>query len=118
MQMTRPTLSIVVISYDYEQYLAAAIDSALAQTHPVDVLVVDDGSTDGSRAIIDSYGDRIRVILKTNGGNSSVINAALPETTTDVVMFLDADDLLHEDAAAAVVEAWTDTAPRSSSGCP
>lgn len=109
MQMTRPTLSIVVISYNYDAYLAAAIDSALAQTHPVDVLVVDDGSTDGSREIIESYGDRIRAVLKENGGNSSVINAAVPETTSDVVMFLDADDLLHEDAAAAVVEAWTDT---------
>lgn len=109
MQMTRPTLSIVVISYNYDAYLAAAIDSALAQTHPVDVLVVDDGSTDGSRAIIASYGDRIRTVLKPNGGNSSVINAAVPETTSDVVMFLDADDLLHEDAAASVIEAWTDT---------
>ncbi len=107
MQMTRPTLSIVVISYNYDEYLAAAIDSALGQTHPVDVLVVDDGSTDRSRAIIDKYGDRIRAVHKTNGGNSSVVNTAVAETHTDVVMFLDADDLLHPDAVAEVLDAWT-----------
>ena len=105
--MTGPAISIVVISHDYEQFLPAAIDSALRQTHPVEVLVVDDGSTDGSRAVIESYGDRIRVLFKENGGNSSVVNAAVPAVLGDVVMFLDADDLLHEEAAAAVAAAWT-----------
>lgn len=104
--MTAPAISIVVISYNYAEYLPAAIDSALAQTRPVEILVVDDGSNDGSRAIIEGYGDRIRWLFKENGGNSSVINAAVQATSGDVVMFLDADDLLHEEAAAAVAAVW------------
>ncbi|MGY1846859.1 MULTISPECIES: glycosyltransferase family 2 protein [unclassified Blastococcus] len=106
--MPTPTISVVVISYNYAEYLPAAIDSALAQTYPVDVLVVDDGSTDGSREIIEGYGDRLRSIFKPNGGNSSVMNTAVPATSGEVVMFLDADDLLDPEAAAAVAEAWTD----------
>jgi hypothetical protein len=106
--MTAPTISIVVISHDYAQYLPAAIDSALAQTHPVEVLVIDDGSTDASPEVIRGYGDRIRSLSKENGGNSSVVNAAVPLTTGDVVMFLDADDLLHEEAAEEVARAWRD----------
>jgi len=104
--MTRPAISIVVLSYNYAEYLSVAIDSALGQTYPVEVLVVDDGSTDGSRAVIEGYGDRIRSLFKENGGNSSVINAAVPLTSGDVVMFLDADDLLHETAAAEVAGVW------------
>ena len=95
-----PRITVVVLSYNYADYLTAAIDSALAQRHPVDVLVVDDGSTDASRRLIDGYGDRVRRLYKENGGNASAVNAALPETTGDVVMFLDADDLLHPDATA------------------
>jgi glycosyltransferase involved in cell wall biosynthesis len=106
--MTAPTISIVVISHDYAQYLPAAIDSALAQTRPVEVLVVDDGSTDASPEVIRGYGDRIRSLAKENGGNSSVVNAAVPLSTGDVVMFLDADDLLHEEAAEEVARAWRD----------
>jgi hypothetical protein len=104
--MTAPTISIVVISHEYAQYLPAAIDSALAQTRPAEVLVVDDGSTDASPEVIRGYGDRIRSLFKENGGNSSVINTAVPLATSDVVMFLDADDLLHEEAAEEVARAW------------
>lgn len=103
-----PSISIVVISYNYAEFLPAAIESALAQEHPVEVLVVDDGSTDGSREIIAGYGDRIRTLFKENGGNSSVVNAAVPATTGDVIMFLDADDLLRPTAAEEVVRAWRD----------
>jgi hypothetical protein len=106
MLMIRPAISVVVINHNYAEYLGEAIDSALAQTYPVQILVVDDGSTDTSRTIIDGYGGRVRSLFKDNGGNSSVINAAVPATSGDVVMFLDADDLLHPEAAAAVADAW------------
>lgn len=104
--MSPPSLSIVVISHNYEEFLPSAIDSALAQTVPVDVLVVDDGSTDGSRAVIERYGERVRTLFKENGGNSSVVNAAVPATSSDIVMFLDADDVLHPEAVAEVLAAW------------
>ncbi len=104
--MTGPRISIVVISHDYADYLPLAIDSALAQTRPVEVLVVDDGSTDSSPEVIRGYGDRIRAVSKENGGNSSVVNTAVPLTSGDVVMFLDADDLLHPEAAEEVARVW------------
>ncbi|MDP9395269.1 MAG: glycosyltransferase [Actinomycetota bacterium] len=103
----RPKVSVVVLSHNYAQFLRTAIDSALAQLYPVEVLVVDDGSTDSSRAIIDGYDDRVARLYKENGGNSSVVNAAVRRTTGDIVMFLDADDLLRPEAAGEVAAAWT-----------
>ncbi|MGN6373388.1 MAG: glycosyltransferase family 2 protein [Solirubrobacteraceae bacterium] len=100
-------VSIVVISHNYDRYLREAIESALAQDHsPLEVIVVDDGSTDSSRKIIAGYGERIRAVLKPNGGNSTAINAAFPHTHGEIVMFLDADDFLYPHAASRVVAAW------------
>jgi hypothetical protein len=100
-------VSIVVISHNYDRYLREAIDSALTQDHrPLQVLVVDDGSTDSSPAIIRGYGDRIEAIFKSNEGNSSTINAAFPQCKGEVVMFLDADDYLYPHAVSSVIDAW------------
>ncbi len=100
--MTAPlSVDIVVTSHNYARFLPAAIDSALAQTHPsVCVLVVDDGSTDDSPAIIAGYGDRVHAIIKPNGGQASGFNAALADCRGDAVVFLDADDELEPEAAA------------------
>ena len=107
-------VDIVVTSYDYARFLPAAIDSALAQDHPrVRVIVVDDGSSDASPQIITGYGDRVRPILKANGGQASAFNAALEACAGDVVVFLDADDELEPGAAgrvAAVLAAEPDLA--------
>ena len=66
------SVTIAICNYNYERFLAEAIDSALAQDYPhTSVLVVDDGSTDRSREIILSYGSRIRSVLKENGGQVS-----------------------------------------------
>lgn len=108
--MTTPSVSIVVISHNYERYLPQAIESALAQDHrPLQVLVVDDGSTDGSPDIIRGYGDRVEAIFKPNGGNSTAINAAFPHCTGDIVMFLDADDFLFPGAVSRIVGEWDGT---------
>lgn len=96
-------VAIVVNNYNYEQFLGEAIDSALGQTHPhVSVIVVDDGSTDGSRALIASYGDRIEPVLKPNGGQASAFNAGFARVDADVVIFLDADDVLEPSTAEQV----------------
>jgi hypothetical protein len=96
-------VDIVVTSFNYARFLPAAIDSALAQDHPrVRVIVVDDGSRDGSPQIIEGYGDRVQPILKANGGQASAFNAALAAAQGDVVLFLDADDELEPHAAARV----------------
>jgi len=87
--------SIVITSYNYARFLQGSIDSALAQTYPnLEVIVVDDGSTDGSRDIIAGYGDRIVPILKPNGGMGSAFNAGYRASRGDVICFLDADDTL------------------------
>lgn len=107
-------VDVVVNNHDYGRYLAAALDSALAQTHPrTHVIAVDDGSTDDSREILRRYEDRVEVVLKENGGQASALNAGLDRCRGDIVMFLDADDLLHPEAAAraaAALEADPDAA--------
>jgi glycosyltransferase involved in cell wall biosynthesis len=96
-------VDIVVNNHNYGCFLADAIDSALAQTHPlVKVIVVDDGSTDESRDILEAYDGDVEVVLKVNGGQASALNAGFARSTADVVMFLDADDVLHSHAAALV----------------
>jgi hypothetical protein len=107
--VSAPLVSIIVISHNYDRFLRQAVDSALAQTHtPLQVIVVDDGSTDSSRATIAGYGARVEAVLKENGGNSTAINAAFPKTRGEIVMFLDADDYLYPHAAATVADAWDD----------
>jgi glycosyltransferase involved in cell wall biosynthesis len=99
--------SVVVISHNYDRYLRQAIDSALAQDHrPLQVLVVDDGSTDSSPQIIRDYGNRVEPLLKPNGGNSTAINAIFPLCRGEIVMFLDADDYLYPNAVSTVAAAW------------
>lgn len=99
--MTQPDrVSIVINNYNYSRFLPSAIESALGQTYrDVEVIVVDDGSTDDSRSVIAKYGDRIVPILKDNGGQASACNAGYAVSHGDVVMFLDADDLLLSTAA-------------------
>ena len=97
--------SIVITNYNYERYLAQAIESALTQDYPsVEVVVVDDGSTDGSRWILDHYEARATIVRKQNGGEASARNAGFRHCTGDIVMFLDADDYLYPDTASRVVQ--------------
>lgn len=102
-----PLLSIVVGNYNYEKFVSAAVDSALRQTYAnVEVIVVDDGSTDGSRALLEQYRNRVLLIFKPNGGPTTTIHAGWAAARGEIVMFLDADDVLREDAVETVVAAW------------
>ena len=100
-------LSIVVNNYNYGRFLRQSIGSALAQTYPkVEVVVVDDGSTDGSREIIRSFGSRIVPLFQEkNAGQGAALNAGLAASRGGIVIFLDADDYLYPEAAACVVAA-------------
>jgi glycosyltransferase involved in cell wall biosynthesis len=90
-----PLASIIIDNYNYGRYLGAAIDSALAQTYArVEIIVVDDGSADNSRGVIAAYGTRVRAILKDNGGQGSAFNAGFAASRGEIVVFLDADDML------------------------
>jgi len=102
-----PLVSIVIDNFNYARFLRAAIDSALAQSYaPVEVVVVDDGSTDNSRDVISSYGDRVSAVFKPNGGHASAFNAGFRASHGSIVMFLDADDVLLPNAVEEVVRAW------------
>src|SRR5262249_20780715 len=102
-------ISIVITVYNYERYVGQAIDSALAQSHPADeIVVVDDGSTDNSAEVIARYGDRIRAVHQKNQGNIAAFETGYREAKGDVLLFLDADDVLLPDAVKNVVAHWRD----------
>ncbi len=104
-----PLVSIVIDNYNYAGFLPEAIESALGQTYPrVEVIVVDDGSTDESRQIIASYGGRILPVLKENGGQASAFNAGLEASRGQVVCFLDADDALAPRAVERAAPLFSD----------
>jgi Glycosyl transferase family 2 len=104
-----PGISVIVVNYNNERFLAAAIDSALAQDHPhYEVIVVDDCSTDSSRAIIARYGARIRSVLReANGHQLAALNSAWPLARYPILIFLDSDDLLSPHAAGTIASVWT-----------
>jgi glycosyltransferase involved in cell wall biosynthesis len=100
-------VSVVINNYNYARYLRDAVESALAQTHPrTEVVVVDDGSTDGSRELLSQWPDRVRAVLKENGGQASALNAGFAAARGELVLFLDSDDTLEAHAAAALAAAW------------
>lgn len=91
-----PKVSIVIPIYNGSNYMREAIDSALGQTYPnIEVIVVNDGSTDNTEEIALSYGDKIRYFRKENGGVSSALNVGLEQMTGEYFQFLPHDDMLH-----------------------
>jgi Glycosyl transferase family 2 len=98
-------VSIVINNFNYERYIGAAIDSALSQDYqPVEVVVVDDGSTDSSRDVIRRYGDKILAVFQSNGGQGAAYNAGYAACRGEFVIFLDADDRLYPHAAREIVK--------------
>jgi hypothetical protein len=90
-----PRVSVVVPAYNLARFLGRAIDSALAQDWPaeaLEVIVVDDGSTDETPQVLAGYGERIRVIRQPNGGLVRAVDSGLGAVTGDYVALLDADD--------------------------
>ena len=111
-----PRVSIVINNHDYADYLGAAIASALEQTRPAhEVIVVDDGSTDGSREVIARF-PAIRPVLKQNGGQASALNAGFGAATGDLVVFLDADDRLLPEAVETLAAQGLEGVARLSFG--
>ncbi len=87
------SITAVIPAYNCDAWIARSIDSVLNQTHPVDeVIVVDDGSTDGTAEVIKAYGDRVRYLYQANAGVSAARNAGIQAATGNWIAFLDADD--------------------------
>ena len=95
-------VTVIVPIYNVEKYVRQAIESTINQTYKnLEIILVDDGSTDSSKQICDEYKekyDRVKVIHKENGGLSDARNAGLEECTGKYIMFLDSDDFLEPDA--------------------
>jgi hypothetical protein len=100
-------VSVLVANHNYALFVPEAIDSALSQTYPaVEVVVVDDGSTDESRDVLESYGDRIVSVFQPQGGQASALNTAFECSRGELVCLLDADDVFEADKVASLVAAW------------
>lgn len=101
-------VSILIDNYNYEAYIGQCIESALNQTYAdIEVIVIDDGSRDGSMNIVRRYADRLfKILEKPNGGQASAYNRSFEQSTGDIVMWLDADDYLYPEAIERVVRAW------------
>ena len=99
-----PLVSIVIPSYNHARYLAAAIDSILAQDYPrIELIVIDDGSTDDSPEVLKRYGARFHWELQANRGQVATMNRAWHMSRGEVLGYLSADDLLLPGAVSAAV---------------
>jgi glycosyltransferase involved in cell wall biosynthesis len=98
-----PKVSVIIGNYNYGQFVDKAIESALSQDdQDVEVIVIDDGSTDQSKEVIQRYGNSVIPIFKDNNGQGSVFNKGFAASSGDPVVMLDADDLLQPQAASRV----------------
>jgi len=101
--LTKPAIGVLICNYNYARYVADAIESVLAQTRPAQrILVVDDGSTDDSTDVIARYGNRVEIHHRPNGGQIAAVNDGLAKLDADIVVILDADDLLEASALAVI----------------
>ena len=106
--ISEPLISVIVPAYNAEAFLDQCLESIVAQTYRhLEILVVDDGSTDGTGAMCDRWAERdgrIRVIHQPNGGHSAARNAALDVMTGELVAMVDSDDVLHPEFAAVLLD--------------
>jgi len=103
----RPGVSVVIPAYNYARFLPAAIDSALAQEYlHTEIIVVNDGSTDDTPAVLERYGNRIKAIHQANAGLPAARNAGIQAAQHPFVAFLDADDFWQPTMLSRVMETF------------
>src|ERR1700741_923044 len=103
--MAKKTITVLIDTYNHERFIGEAIVSVLDQDFPaaeIEILVVDDGSTDGTPEIVRRFEPHVRLIRKENGGQASAFNAVIPEAEGEIVAFLDGDDWWAKDKLAVV----------------
>ncbi|MEO1376410.1 MAG: glycosyltransferase [Cyanobacteria bacterium J06635_10] len=102
-----PLVSVIIGNYNYGRFIAEAIDSVLNQTYRnYELIVVDDGSTDNSREIIESYQARLTAIFQENGGQGAAFNAGFAASRGEIICFLDSDDYYYQEKLEKVVAAF------------
>jgi glycosyltransferase involved in cell wall biosynthesis len=103
-----PLVTVLIDTFNHERFIEEAVVSALEQDFPageMEILVVDDGSTDRTPEILRKFAPRVRVLRKQNGGQASAFNAGIPEARGEIVAFLDGDDWWACDKLSRVTEA-------------
>ena len=110
MTTNRDLVSVIIPAHNGERYLRDAIDSALAQSHErLEIIVVDDGSTDGTRADVDAWASAgplpIRVFTQANSGKHVALNHGIREARGDYTLIVDSDDRCPSNAVDAVKKA-------------
>lgn len=103
--VTAPLVSIVIPAYNHAESLDEAIQSVLAQDLPVELIVLDDGSTDNTSAVLTSYGNRFRHETHANIGQAATLNKGWAMAGGDILGYLSADDFLYPGAVRAAVSA-------------
>ena len=106
--MSRPLVTVLLDTYNHERFIEQAIVSVLEQNVPpseMEVIVVDDGSTDGTPAIAQKFSARLRYLRKENGGQGSAFNVGIPEAKGEIIAFLDGDDWWAPGKLRRVVDA-------------
>src|SRR3954447_16249370 len=115
-----PRVSVVVPIYNVEDYLAECLESLAAQTfEDLEVIMVDDGSTDGSAAIAESFAardPRFKLVRRVNGGLSAARNTGIEAATGEFLAFVDSDDLVAPDAYEKLVGTLDKTGSDFASG--
>lgn len=105
--MANPLVTVLVDTYNHERFIEEAIVSVLEQDFPhrdMEILVVDDGSTDGTPEILRKFEPDVRILRKANGGQASAFNAGIPQARGEIVAFLDGDDWWAKKKLSRVVE--------------
>ncbi len=108
--MSKPFFTALIDTYNHEAFIERAIESVLQQdfqASDLEILLVDDGSSDRTPELIRKYAPRVRILTKTNGGQGSAFNAAIPEARGAIIAFLDGDDWWATGKLAAVTEAFS-----------
>lgn len=107
--MTDNLVTVLITNYNYENFLDQSIQSALDQTYQnVEIVVVDDGSMDGSRDVIQKYQGKVKAVFKENGGQGSAFNLGFQKSHGDIVCLLDADDIWLPDKVKTIVDAFSE----------
>ena len=107
--MKAPLISVLIDTYNHERYIEQAIVSVFEQDFPsseLEILVVDDGSSDKTASIVQKFGPRVRHLRKENGGQASAFNAGIPQLRGGIVAFLDGDDWWAKRKLTAIAEAF------------
>lgn len=103
----KPLISVIIPVYNADKYLAEAIESVLVQVdYPLEIIVVDDGSTDNSAAVAQKFGDKIQYLYQENSGIATTRNQGIKLSNGEYFSFLDADDLWTKNKLALQISAF------------